>query len=92
MSDSQIIYVPEKTNHRWVTLFGRVAAICYLIAANWVIWVIPQELFVVKLGVLTAFVVLFGVWVSYATTATRSEIFASTVAYVAVLVVYVGKG
>ena len=92
MSDKEIDYVPEKTIHKWVTFIGLVAAIAFLIAAIWVIWVIPQRLFVVKLGVLTAFVILFGIWVNYATTATRSEVFAATAAYAAVLVVYVGKG
>jgi len=38
------------------------------------------RLFAVKLGVLTAMVILFGVWVNYATTATRSEVFAATAA------------
>lgn len=92
MSDKEIDYVPEKTIHKWVTFIGLVAAIAFLIAAIWVLWVIPERLFVVKLGVLTAFVILFGIWVNYATTATRSEVFAATAAYAAVLVVYVGKG
>ena len=92
MSDKEIDYVPEKTIHKWVTFIGLVAAIAFLIAAIWVLWVIPERLFVVKLGVLTAFVILFGIWVNYATTATRSEVFAATAAYAAVLVVYVGRG
>lgn len=91
-SDTEIIYSPEKTIHKLVTFIGLVAAIAFLIAAIWLIWVVPTELFVVKLGVLTAFVVLFGVWVNYATTASRSEVFAATAAYAAVLVVYVGRG
>ncbi|CAF9908903.1 hypothetical protein IMSHALPRED_007533 [Imshaugia aleurites] len=90
MSDKEISFVPEKKIHKGVTLIGLVAAIAFLIAAIWTIWAIHP--FVVKLGVLTAYVVLFGVWVNYATTATRSEVFGATAAYAAVLVVYVGKG
>ena len=90
MSDKEISFVPEKKIHKGVTLIGLVAAIAFLIAAIWTIWAIHP--FVVKLGVLTAYVVLFGVWINYATTATRSEVFGATAAYAAVLVVYVGKG
>ena len=79
----------EKKIHKWVTFIGLVFAIAFLIVAIWVIYVIKK--FVVKLGVLTAFVAVFGVWINYATTATRSEVFAATAAYAAVLVVYVGK-
>lgn len=91
MSDSEIIYVPEKSIHKSVTLIELVAAVAFLIAAIWTLWVVPTKFYVVKLGVLTVFVILFGIWVSLATPATKSEIFAATAAYAAVLVVYVGK-
>jgi len=87
MSDIEITYVPERTIHKWVTVIGLVAAITFLVAAIWLIWVIPTRLFAVKLGVLTVFVVLFGV-----TRATRSEVLAATATYAAVFVVYAGRG
>ena len=89
MSDSEIIYVPEKRIHKSVTLIELVAAVAYLVVAIWTLYVVKP--YKVKLGVLTAFVILFGIWVSLATPATKSEIFAATAAYAAVLVVYVGK-
>ncbi len=92
MSNSEILYVPEKSIHKLVTLIELVAAVAFLIAAIWLLWRIPGELYVLKLGVLTAFVILFSIWISYATSAQKSEIFAATAAYAAVLVVYIGKG
>lgn len=91
MSDSEIIYVPEKRIHKTVILIELLAAVAFLVAAIWTLWAVPTRLYVVKLGVLTAFVILFGMWISLATSATKSEIFAATAAYAAVLVVYVGK-
>ncbi len=87
MSDIEITYVPDKTTHKWVTLIGLVAAITYLVAAIWLIWVIPTRLFAVKLGVLTVFLIIFGI-----TTATRSEVLAATATYAAVFIVYAGRG
>ncbi|KAI7518646.1 hypothetical protein KC343_g22732, partial [Hortaea werneckii] len=45
----------------------------------------------VRLGILAAFTVAFAAFVGLLTTAKRSELFAATAAYTAVLVVYVGK-
>ncbi|RMX98427.1 hypothetical protein D0867_12440 [Hortaea werneckii] len=45
----------------------------------------------VRLGTLAAFTVAFAAFVGLLTTAKRSEVFAATAAYAAVLVVYVGK-
>ncbi|KAI7283090.1 hypothetical protein KC345_g3121 [Hortaea werneckii] len=45
----------------------------------------------VRLGILAAFTVAFAAFVGLLTTAKRSEMFAATAAYAAVLVVYVGK-
>ena len=91
MSDSEIIYVPEKRIHKTVILIELLAALDFLIAAIWALWGVRNKFYVVKLGVLTAFVAAFGMWISLATSATKSEIFAATAAYAAVLVVYVGK-
>ncbi|GAB1737253.1 hypothetical protein NU219Hw_g1182t1 [Hortaea werneckii] len=44
-----------------------------------------------RLGTLAAFTVAFAAFVALLTTAKRSEVFAATAAYAAVLVVYVGK-
>ncbi|RMY65842.1 hypothetical protein D0863_08844 [Hortaea werneckii] len=45
----------------------------------------------VRLGILAAFTVAFAAFVGLLTTTKRSELFAATAAYTAVLVVYVGK-
>ncbi|KAI7089438.1 hypothetical protein KC356_g2457 [Hortaea werneckii] len=45
----------------------------------------------VRLGILAAFTVAFAAFVGLLTTAKRSELFAATAAYAAVLVVYVGQ-
>lgn len=87
MSVKEITYVPEKTVHKWVIVIGLVAAITFLIAAIWLIWVLPTRFFAVKLGVLTVFLIIFGI-----TTATRSEVLAATATYAAVFIVYAGRG
>lgn len=92
MPDKEIYYAREKDISRWSTHIQLVAAIVFLLAAIWLIWAIPERLFVVKLGVLTAFVILFGVWVNYGPMTTKLEIYGATAAYAAVLVVYVGRG
>lgn len=91
MSDKEnSSFVDEIKTRKAVTLIWLMAAMAFLFAAIWTIWAIHP--FVVKLGVLTAYVVLFSVWVNYTTTANRSDVFGATAAYAAILVVYVGKG
>jgi len=60
----------------------------------WALWAVkhePDPHFRPKMGLVTAFVTGFALWVGLLTNARRAEIFAATAAYAAVLVVYVGK-
>jgi hypothetical protein len=75
-----------------VTIFTLFVAIFFLVAAVWLLWLSERTHFTVRLGVLTTFIILFGLWINFATTASRSEGFGATAAYAAVLVVFVGQG
>ena len=65
-------------------------AIALLIAEMWVLWRLGDHM-VAKLATVTGFVAVFATWVALFTSAQRKEVFTSTAAYAAVLVVYIGK-
>jgi hypothetical protein len=85
-----LFYVSEWKISRFVTFLGIAVATLFLIGAMWALW--GEKNFVKKLAIVTGFVALFGLWVGLLTSAKRTEIFAATAAYAAVLVVYVGRG
>lgn len=69
-----------------------VSALIFLVVAVWVLWILREADATVRLGVVTAFVVVFAAFLSGVTTAKRSDIFATTAAYAAVLVVFLSRG
>jgi len=65
----------------------------FLVGAVWALGVVTLDLklsLFITLGVLTAFVVLFALWTVVVLQARKSDVFAVTAAYAAVLVVFVG--
>jgi hypothetical protein len=74
-----------------VTIINLFVALFFLIFAVWALWLSERTHFTVSLAVLTSFVIVFQLWISLATPAKRSDIFALTAAYAAVLVAFVGK-
>jgi hypothetical protein len=104
-SDSKTFYISRHNVGRFVTFFGTLASIVFLVGAMWALWAVdpspPDQAlatgtdlntFRKKLGIVTGFVAAFALWVGILTNARRPEIFAAAAAYAAVLVVYVGKG
>ena len=75
---------------RFVTLFGTVISIGFLVAAMWVLWRLKDDM-IAKLGTVTGFVVAFAAWLGFLTTAQRKDVIAATAAYAAVLVVFVSQ-
>lgn len=68
------------------------AALLFLVAAVWSLWGADHTHYTWQLFVLSVFVCMFGLAMRYGTNASRSELFATTAVYAAVLVVFVGKG
>ena len=84
--------VKEKIIHRIVTFFTMLSALIFLVVAVWVLWILRKAEATVRLGVVTAFVVVFAAFLALFTSAKRSDIFATTAAYAAVLVVFLSQG
>jgi len=68
------------------------SALIFLVVAVWVLWILRKAEATVRLGVVTAFVVVFAAFLALFTSAKRSDIFATTAAYAAVLVVFLSQG
>ncbi|GFF99637.1 chorismate mutase protein [Aspergillus udagawae] len=89
-ADPSIIYVDQNKVKVVTTTIGFILALGFLIAAVWAIGKISGMNG--RLGALTGFVLGFGLWITFGTSAKRLEIFAATSAYAAVLAVYVTLG
>lgn len=96
-SDRKVHYTSEKKVGRWVGTINGTAAIGFLVVAVWILSVVSDyktktdvRSIEIELGVMTAFIVAFALWVAYLTTLSRKEVFGAVAAYAAVLVVFVG--
>jgi uncharacterized membrane protein YhaH (DUF805 family) len=85
--DDNTAYVSEKRIAGFVNMLSILLAIILLFVAIISLYVTskPSK----KLGIIGAFIVLFAASVGLLTTARKADIFASTAAYAAVLVVFV---
>ena len=91
--DTRFEWTSENYTHAAVTSITLVIAMILLIGAVWSLWAAEKYYhFTLRLGVLTIWVILFSLWIALATGARRTDVFAATAAYAAVLVVFVGKG
>lgn len=96
MEDSplkDILYLPEKQIDKIVTFLNLTVAMIFLVLATWILWIVEvrTKLFPLRLAILTIFVLFFAIYIGYLTSAKRSEVFAATAAYAAVLVVFLGS-
>jgi hypothetical protein len=66
-------------------------ALMFLVGAVWTLWGADHDAHpAVALGVLSAWVLLFGFVINYGTNATSDQVLGATAAYAAVLVVFIG--
>ncbi|KAH6664963.1 hypothetical protein B0J14DRAFT_661073 [Halenospora varia] len=88
---NEYYYLDERRIRRVVTFVGMVLAVGFLVGAMWVLWREGDDM-IAKLATVTGFVVGFGIWVGFFTSAGRKEVITATAAYAAVLVVFVSNG
>lgn len=81
----------ENIIHQIITFVAVVMSLIFLVVAAWVLWVLRGAEAKVRLAVVTGWVVAFALWLSFLTSAKRSDIFSTTAAYAAVLVVFVSQ-
>lgn len=88
-----ILQLPERQVDKVVTFVNLMVALFFLVLAVWLLWLTEDlsDLFPVRLAVLTAFVLLFSLYIGYYTSAKRAEVFGAAAAYAAVLVVFLGS-
>ncbi|KAI6813354.1 hypothetical protein KC340_g16562 [Hortaea werneckii] len=84
-----VYYIPDHMIEVFVSIFAVTTAASLLIGG--IAALDSAQARNVRLGILAPFIVAFAAFVGLLTTAKRSELFAATAAYAAVLVVYVGK-
>jgi hypothetical protein len=79
--------------HAWVTFLTVLMATIFLVGATWVLGELTiyyESPLAVVLGVLTAFIISFTMWAAFILDAKKSDVFAVTAAYSAVLIVFAG--
>jgi hypothetical protein len=88
-SDDRVTYIPEQSMNTFTTICGTIIALGFLIGAIWSLWHTSD--LEKKLAAVTGFIIGFGLVVGFLTNARRTEIFAATAAYAAVLIIYVAQ-
>lgn len=90
----EIVLTPEHYINKIVTGAVLAYAALSLVGALWFLYLVrtKQRHIEAVLGLLSFFIILFGLSLLLFTNSSRTEVFAATAAYAAVLVVFLGQG
>jgi predicted lysophospholipase L1 biosynthesis ABC-type transport system permease subunit len=89
---SNIVYFPARRVQILSYSVSAILCAVLLVGAMACLGAINQRSWKLSIGMVAVFIFMFAAFVALLTNAKRSEVFASTAAYAAVLVVYVGSG